>query len=172
MSRESILDFLKAKNYIINIAASEKSLTVDFPERKFGLHLSAYSLEYKPLRNGFRIVGDNVDYTLKCPSYAREIIVSYDIILRSQALMYDEKLIDFAPVERLKLCNKNEENKRDALLLFINKYVFNGVATDLESDDLLDMADQEEIKEGYLQLIRFMRNGILYDTHLVKELAA
>lgn len=171
MTVEDVYNFLKSKNYTVELEAKNKTLVANFPKRILGAPLSGYCLEYRVLKQGVKIVGENVNYLLKCPQYARELLVSYDIILRSQILMYSEKLIDFSPIEQVQFCEEEQKEKRDRLLIFLNKYVFNGLIADLESEDVLEEVEAEEIKEGYLDVINFMQKGILYDTHLVKELA-
>lgn len=170
MKPQELIEFLKSKNYYVDIQPEDKVLTVKFPEKKMGKHLSAYELKYRMLNKTIKITGQDLTYTIKCPRYAMYLAVFYDIILRTQILEINDALVDLSQINKVRFCSDEDLMKQDTLLKFFQDNIFNQVLIFPRAEDLTSKAKELGIYEGYDALIKVMGKGIMYDKRLVKEI--
>lgn len=170
MNAQQLIEFLKAKNYYVDIHGDDNVLTVKFPEKKMGKYLSAYELKYKILNKTIQITGENLKHTIKCPKYAMYLAVFYDIILRTQILEINDNLVDLAQINKIQFCSDSDLVKQDTLLKFFQDNIFNQILVFPRAEDLVTKAKELGIYEGYDALIKVMGKGIMYDKRLVKEI--
>lgn len=171
---DNIAEYLKAKNYFVQLSVTDNSLIAKFPKKIIGdLSLSSYDTTYERKKTYISISGDGFSTRITCPKYSTKILIRSDIILRCQIIGFSEDLIirDFQEkINEIISLTENEIDKENKLIISLSQ----GINASMVGGELVaaarQLASDNEVLEGYDAFFKFAENGLNYDKKLRKEL--